>query len=57
MTSKLVVGSIGLASSEAIHAIPSDGNPTSEIIKIAVQLIVGLATLIGLFKKKKEPKT
>jgi hypothetical protein len=57
LNAKLMVGSIGLTSSQVVQSVPTDGTPASEIIKILVQLVIGVATLVGLFKKKKsEPK-
>lgn len=53
---KLTVGTLGLSSSQVVQTLPTDGTPTSEIIKIVVQLVIGVATLIGLFKKPKTPK-
>lgn len=49
---KLMVGGAGVGSTELVNSIqiPSSGD-TSEIIKIVVQLLIGVATLIGLFKK------
>lgn len=51
---KLATGSLGIASSEIapaiVEAIPAD---TSNIVQIVVQIIIGIATLVGLFKKKK----
>lgn len=42
------VAGVELASSVQIPAAAD----TSEIIKIIIQLVIGVATLIGLFKKK-----
>lgn len=47
---KLATGSIGIATSELAPIIVED---TSNIVQIVVQVIIGIATLIGLFKKKK----
>lgn len=51
---KLATGSLGIAGSELaptiVDAIPAD---TGNIVQIVVQIIIGIATLIGLFKKKK----
>lgn len=49
----LFVGGSGVAVSEVASDIqlPSSGD-TSEIIKIIVQVVIAVATLIGLFKKK-----
>ncbi|MCZ8168769.1 hypothetical protein [Flavobacterium sp.] len=56
MSTKLIVGSLGLTSTQVVQTVPTDGTPTSEIIKIVVQLVIGIATLVGLFKKPKTPK-
>ena len=56
MGTKLIVGSLGLTSTQVVQNVPTDGTPTSEIIKIVVQLVIGIATLVGLFKKPKTPK-
>lgn len=53
---KLIVGSLGLVSTQVVQTVPTDGTPTSEIIKIVVQLVIGIATLIGILKKPKTPK-
>jgi hypothetical protein len=53
---KLAVGLTGLTTSEAVtHIQPPEGTDFSEIIKILVQVVIGVATLIGLFKKKTPP--
>ena len=58
MFNKALVGLVGIASTQSVSTVvPTDGTPTSEIIKIVVQLVIGVATLIGLFKKPKTPKT
>lgn len=56
LNGKLMVGTLGLTTTQVVQTVPTDGTPTSEVIKIVVQLVIGLATLVGLFKKKKEPK-
>lgn len=50
---KALIGTVGLASVEVSQQLPTDGTPTSEVIKIVIQLIIGLATLVGIFKKPK----
>lgn len=47
---KLATGSLGIAGSELAPVIVDD---TSNLVQIVVQVIIGIATLIGLFKKKK----
>lgn len=50
----LIIGSTGLSASvvapELLHDVPLE-NPN--LINIIVQIVVGIATLIKLFKKKK----
>ena len=54
--SKLIVGTSGVTVAEvANHVEPPTSGDVSEIIKIIVQVVIGIATLIGLFKKN--PKT
>lgn len=51
----LAIGSTGVAAAEVVNTIdPPASGDASEIIKIVVQLLIGIATLIGLFKKKKQ---
>ena len=54
---KALIGSVGLASTQVVSNVPTDGTATSEVIKIIVQLIIGVATLVGLFKKKQPMET
>lgn len=51
--SNFIVGTSGVAVSEIASQveIPTSGD-TSEVIKIVVQIIIAVATLFGLFKKK-----
>lgn len=49
-----LVGTSGIALIQGVDAIPTTGTPVSEIIKIAVQLVIGLITIIHLVKKPKE---
>lgn len=49
----LAYGVVGVGTIEGIQNIPSP-TPTTEIIKIVIQLVVGIATLIKMFKKPKE---
>lgn len=51
----LFTGSVGLGGLEAVTSIEVPAShDTSEIIKIVLQVVVSLATLFGLFKKKRE---
>lgn len=54
--SNFIVGTSGVAVSEIASQVdvPTSGD-TSEVIKVIVQIIIAVATLFGLFKKK--PKT
>lgn len=51
--SRLITGSAGVASSEVVGMvdIPTTTD-TADVVKVVVQLIIGIATLLGLFKKK-----
>ena len=49
----LAYGVVGVGTIEGIQNIPSP-TPTTEIIKIVIQLVVGIATLVKMFKKPKE---
>lgn len=50
----LITGTTGIASIQGVEAIlPSGGNQQIEIVKIAIQLIIGLITIIKLIKKPK----
>ena len=51
----LVTGSVGVSSLEVVQNVqlPASAD-TSEIIKIVLQVVISLATLFGLFKKKVE---
>jgi hypothetical protein len=48
-----IVGTSGVAISEVASQVelPTSGD-TSEVIKIVVQIIIAVATLFGMFKKK-----
>ena len=46
-------GVVGVGAIEGIQHIPTL-TATTEIIKIVIQLVVGIATLIKMFKKPKE---
>lgn len=51
----LLLGGSGVTAMEIANQvqIPVSGD-TSEIIKIVLQVVISLATLIGLFKKKRD---
>jgi hypothetical protein len=49
----LAYGIVGIGAIEGVQNIPAP-TPTTEIIKIVIQLVVGIATLFKMFKKPKE---
>lgn len=52
--SSIAVGATGFASSEvASIALPAGDGGTADIVTVVVQIIIGIATLLGLFRKKK----
>ena len=52
MFNKFLTGGVGILGVQGVDSIPTDGS-ASEIIKIAVQLIIGLFSLFSLLKKPK----
>ncbi len=51
--SSIAVGATGFASSEvASIALPAGDGGTADVVTIVVQIIIGIATLLGLFRKK-----
>jgi hypothetical protein len=51
----LVTGSLGVSGVEVVQNVDfPTSTDTSEIIKIVLQVVISLATLLGLFKKKRE---
>jgi len=56
MVTKFLIGSTGVASAQIVDSIPTDGMPISEIAKIIIQLVIGIGTLIQMFKKPKTEK-
>ena len=53
----LVTGGMSIASIQLLDQIPTDPASIPEIIKLVVQVAVGLATLWHMFKKKKDNVT
>lgn len=51
----LFLGTASVGAIEGIQQIPSS-TPTVEIIKIAIQVIVAVGTLIKMFRKPKQEK-
>ena len=51
---KLLIGSSGIIGAEAVqHLQLPTSTETKDIISIIVQIAIAIATIIGLFKKKK----
>jgi hypothetical protein len=50
---KPLIGTLGIGLIEGVQNIPPV-NGTTEIIKIVIQVILGIATLFKMFKKPKE---
>ena len=49
----LIIGSVGAASAQIADAIPTDGTPASEVVKIVVQLVIGVVSIFHLFRNRK----
>ena len=54
-TVKVVIGGAGIAASTAVEQIPIDQLEGG--MGILTQIVILVATLVGLFKKKKKPIT
>lgn len=52
MTNALI-GTVGIGAIEGVQNIPAP-TPATEVIKVIIQLVVGLVTLFKMFKKPKE---
>jgi N-acetyl-gamma-glutamylphosphate reductase len=50
---KFIIGASGITGVELLQIIPADPTNIGEIIKIVTQVIVGIATLWAMFRKKK----
>lgn len=51
----LLLGGSGITALEITNQIPVPASgDTAEIIKIVLQVVISLATLLGLFKKKRD---
>lgn len=51
----LTIAAAGMVSSEAADAVTAAADiPAEEVVKILIQLVIGVATLVKMFKKKKE---
>lgn len=52
MKSLMALGTIFAV--QGVSEIPSGGNAIAEVIKIVIQVVLGIASLIHMFKKPKE---
>lgn len=53
----LTVAAAGMVSSEAVDAVTAAADvPAEEVVKILIQLVIGVATLVKMFKKKRDAK-
>ena len=49
----LLIGGSGIGASEVVQVVAENSqDKTSTIITIIVQIVIGISTLLGLFKKK-----
>lgn len=51
---KSLVGLTGIALVQTTSVIPSNGVPFIEIGKLLIQVIIGIASIVHMFKKPKE---
>ncbi|WP_300976889.1 hypothetical protein [Flavobacterium sp.] len=49
---KPLIGTIGIGAIEGVQHLPAP-SPTIEIAKLAIQIVLGIATLFKMFKKPK----
>ena len=55
---KILIGSSGIGATEIVQSsLPTDPTNIVEISNILIQIVVAIATLFGLFKRKKVAKT
>ena len=52
----IVKGTAGIGSIELINIMPTNGEEAQELIKLIIQVAVGLATIYTMLRKKKEKK-
>ena len=50
----LLKGTTGIGSIQLIDIIPTDGEQTQELIKLIIQIAVGLVTIYTMLRKKKK---
>jgi hypothetical protein len=53
MTKTILTSAAAITGIEAVNQVPTSSN-TVEIGKLIIQIIIGIATLIKMWKKKKE---
>ncbi|SHM71995.1 hypothetical protein [Flavobacterium xinjiangense] len=51
---KSLIGLTGIGLVQGTALIPTNGLPLAEIVKIAIQVVIGIASIIHMFKKPKE---
>ena len=51
---QLLKGSAGIGSIELLDMMPLSGDDTQELIKLIIQVAVGIVTIWTMIKKKKE---
>ena len=49
-----LTGTSGIALIQGVDVVPTSGEGSVEILKIAIQLIIGIITIFKLVKKPKE---
>lgn len=52
---RFLSGMFGVTAVQGIAMIPTDGIPITEIIKVVIQAAIGVATVVHMFKKPKNP--
>lgn len=51
---KAFIGAGGILAVQGVAQVPTDGTPTVELVKILIQVVLGIASLFHMFKKPKE---
>jgi hypothetical protein len=51
---KSYIGLMGIGLVQGTTLIPTNGVPLVELVKIAIQVVIGVASIIHMFKKPKE---
>jgi len=50
----ILKGTAGISSIELINIMPTNGEETQELIKLIIQVAVGIVTIYTMLKKKKK---